>query len=230
MKQKRLINITELGSHFSETLCNALLGLHSFSGCDTVSAFKGKGKVKPMKLVLKNPEYSQILSQLGEQWDVSEELLTGLQKFVCAIYGGKKSKITNVDELQHFLIKSKCDESVTGTNIRNIDLSTLPPSNACLEQHIRRANYQTWIWKLANIANYALPNAWDGHGWCKNGEPYWCHDDDILPPVLADKLECNDMEQVNTDEEIDLLLEELEDDIVEEDEEDDEDDNELFFD
>ena len=149
--KKRLINITELGSHYSENLCNALLGLHAFSGCDTVSAFKGKGKIKPMKLLLKSPSFCQVLAQLGEQWDVTDELISGMKKCVCAVYGGKKNKITKVGELRHFLIKSKCEESISASTIKNIDLSTLPPSKACLEQHIRRANYQTRIWKLANV-------------------------------------------------------------------------------
>ena len=97
------------------------------------------------------------------------------------------------------------------------------------QQHIRRANYQTRIWKLANIAIYDLPKAWYGHGWCENGEPYWCHEDDILPPVLADVLDAEreDMEQeVDTDEDIDLLLNELGNDINEDDEEEDDEDDE----
>ena len=31
----------------------AILGLHAFIGYDTVSAFCGKGKVKPLKILLK---------------------------------------------------------------------------------------------------------------------------------------------------------------------------------
>ena len=224
--KKRLINITELGSHYSENLCNALLGLHAFSGCDTVSAFKGKGKIKPMKLLLKSSSFCQVLAQLGEQWDVTDELISGMEKCVCAVYGGKKNKVTKVDELRHFLIKSKCEESISGSTIKNIDLSTLPPSKACLEQHIRRANYQTRIWKLANVGIYELPKPWQGHGWRENGEPLWCDEDQILPPILVDVLDENNEElenEENTDEDIDLILSEIDNDMVdiEEDEDDD---------
>ena len=37
-----------------QLVSNALLGLHAYKGCDTVSAFSGKGKVKPLKLMMKN--------------------------------------------------------------------------------------------------------------------------------------------------------------------------------
>ena len=209
--KKRLINITELGSHYSENLCDALLGLHAFSGCDTVSAFKGKGKIKPMKLLLKSPSFCQVLAQLGEQWDVTDELISGMKKCVCAVYGGKKNKITKVGELRHFLIKSKCEESISASTIKNIDLSTLPPSKACLEQHIRRANYQTRIWKLAKR---------------ENGEPLWCDEDQISPPMFVDVLDENNEElenEENTDEDTDLIYSEIDNDMVdiEEDEDDD---------
>ena len=38
--KKRLLNITELSQHYVNK-CDALLGLHAFTGCDVTSAFKG---------------------------------------------------------------------------------------------------------------------------------------------------------------------------------------------
>lgn len=40
-------------------------GLHAVTGCDTVSAFSGKGKVKNLKLVLQNESYQETLAELG---------------------------------------------------------------------------------------------------------------------------------------------------------------------
>ena len=40
-----------------QLVSNALHGLHAFTGCDTVSAFSGKGKVKPLLLMMKNEKY-----------------------------------------------------------------------------------------------------------------------------------------------------------------------------
>ena len=43
-----IINITELGTKVGQEKCQAILGLHIFTGCDSISAFKGKGKTKPL--------------------------------------------------------------------------------------------------------------------------------------------------------------------------------------
>lgn len=96
--KKRLLNITALAHHYSEQMCEALLALHAFSGCDTVSSFKGIGKVKPLKLLLKSPLYCETLKKLGNEWEISEDLVHELEKFTCAMYG--KAKFDSVDELR----------------------------------------------------------------------------------------------------------------------------------
>ena len=72
--------------------------------------------------------------------------------------------MAKVDEMRHFLLKSKCDDDFNTKTVKNIDLATLPPSKACLEEHIRRTNYQVRIWKTAHVAISELPKPWDGHG------------------------------------------------------------------
>ena len=37
--------------------CDALIGLHAFTGCDTVSALTGRGKLDPLKLMKKDSTY-----------------------------------------------------------------------------------------------------------------------------------------------------------------------------
>lgn len=56
-KHRRIINVTELGKTLKKDYCNALLGFYVFSGEDCTSAFKGKGKVTPLKKLQKNPKY-----------------------------------------------------------------------------------------------------------------------------------------------------------------------------
>ena len=43
----------------------SLIGLHAISGCDAVSAFAGKGKVKALKLLMKNRTYVDAFMDLG---------------------------------------------------------------------------------------------------------------------------------------------------------------------
>ena len=88
---------------------------------------------------------------------------------LCCIWKVHKSKITEVDELKHYQIKSNHEELISFSKIKKIYLTTLTPSRACLEEHINLANYQVrstyletrliWptiryqvhIWKLANV-------------------------------------------------------------------------------
>ena len=48
---KKLLNITEMAMSFSQVHCSALLGLHAFTGCDSTSAMKGRGKVRPLGIL-----------------------------------------------------------------------------------------------------------------------------------------------------------------------------------
>ena len=72
--------------------------------------------------------------------------------------------------------------------MNNVDFAAFPPSKACLEQHIRRVNYQVRIWKLANVPISDVPNPWEGHGWQETGEPLWCSPGWILPSSMADMI------------------------------------------
>ena len=49
--KKRLLDITGIAEEFGTSKCSALLSLHALTGCDTTSAFRGIGKLKPMKLL-----------------------------------------------------------------------------------------------------------------------------------------------------------------------------------
>ena len=61
--------------------------------------------------------------------------------------------------MRHLMLKSKCDRDISVDSLTpsTIDLARLPPSRACLGEHVARANYQTRIWKMANAAIYEIP-------------------------------------------------------------------------
>ena len=56
-KHRQVINISELAESKGAEYCTALLGLYVFTGEDVTSAFKGKGKVGPLKKLQKTPRY-----------------------------------------------------------------------------------------------------------------------------------------------------------------------------
>lgn len=93
---RRIIDIPMLAQDLGEERCSALLGLYVFSGEDTTSAFKGKGKVMPSKRMEKSIQFQHCIQQLGSSWFVTEEMETDIEKFVCSLYGIQKLSDVNV--------------------------------------------------------------------------------------------------------------------------------------
>eukprot|EP00058_Branchiostoma_floridae_P017868 XP_002603357.1 hypothetical protein BRAFLDRAFT_80350 [Branchiostoma floridae] len=146
----RFIAIDQLGDTLGEEVCKALVGLHAFTGCDTVSTFSGRGKLGVFKLMLKNAEYQDAFQQLGESWTVSPDgtLFKRIERFTCQMYVSSTS-VADVNEMRHHLFIAKKG---------NVESSALPPCRDCLHLHVQRANYQAGIWRgcLQNDPQVAL--------------------------------------------------------------------------
>ena len=128
-----------------------LLDFTPFTGCDTVSAFEGRGKLGALKLHKESETYKKAFKHLGEEWKVSTNLFDKLQEFVCRMY---TSTVSDVNELHHHLSCSKRGQ---------VDTS-LPPRKDCLYMHILRANYQAAIWRCCLASKPVLPDL-NGFGW-----------------------------------------------------------------
>ena len=100
------IDIRKMNLSLGNNLCEALLGYHAFTGCDTVSAFCGRGKTKPLKILMKHDKILQIFTNLGKGWDISQETLDTLKAFVCRMYVPSSKKVS-VNDLQYELFVSK---------------------------------------------------------------------------------------------------------------------------
>ena len=92
---KRLIDVGEIAQGYTPEHATALLAMHAFSGCDTTSAFKGLGKVKPLKTMSKLPKFVPILSKLGDTWEVPETLMDDLDELTCALYSKPRIRSVN---------------------------------------------------------------------------------------------------------------------------------------
>ena len=137
---------------------NALLSLHAFTGCDTVSAFTGKGKLKAMKVMCADASFVHLFTSLGNQWDLQETQMLKIEEFVCKLYG---YTMNDVNLLRYKIFCSKKG---------NIDCEKLPPCFSSLYQHSLRANYQSRIWKLCTESNPIIPSP-NSNGWkLENGD------------------------------------------------------------
>ena len=62
---RRTINVTCITEDHGHDLVEALSGYHAFTGSDFTAAFARLGKVKPFKIIKKNNEFQEILSQVS---------------------------------------------------------------------------------------------------------------------------------------------------------------------
>ena len=55
---------------FLESVCKAIVGVHSFTGCDSASTLAGRGKLNALKLMIGDAELQETFGGLGKEWIV----------------------------------------------------------------------------------------------------------------------------------------------------------------
>ena len=128
----RFISITNVFERHGSRICKCLPGLHAFTGCDSVSAFSGKGKLTALTLVKRRPAYQELFQQLGVEWELSNELFVRLQEFMCLMYSSNPGT-KDVNVLRYRLFCARKGE---------LELHRLPPCQDTLRKHCERENYQ----------------------------------------------------------------------------------------
>ena len=73
-KQSRLINVSEIARENGADYFTTLLGIYVFTGENATSAFKGNGKISPLKKLNANPFYHSVFKSIGEEWAVSNDI------------------------------------------------------------------------------------------------------------------------------------------------------------
>lgn len=71
-------------------------GIYPFTGCDTVSVFLDKGKLKVFNLMLKDGIFIQLFQSLGTSWGLADESYILAEPFLwalcCKMYCSKRGK------------------------------------------------------------------------------------------------------------------------------------------
>ena len=98
---KRMIDITSVASNIDKKFnksgvskgmfLKSLIGFHCFTGCDTISAFAGKGKIRPFSIMSSRSDYVEAFVNLGNIFLVDQHLFSILEMYVCDIYEKKTS-------------------------------------------------------------------------------------------------------------------------------------------
>lgn len=160
--KRRLIPVGPIADALGPAVVKALPSFHAFTGADCTSAFIGKGKRRPFKILTQSSSFTDAFHQLGESLEnVSSEMLCNLQKYVCCMHG--RPKMEDVNKVRSVMFQSRYSKDLNGSNI-GIDLSLLPPCASSLHLHILRANYQCYVWKNAHKPYSDIPSPTQ-HGW-----------------------------------------------------------------
>ena len=112
-----------------------------------MSAFASRRQLSALKLMKKDITYQEMLSQVGQSWDVQPHIFQKVQQFTCPMYVAA-SRTIEVKDLRYKLF---CTKRVY------IESRLLPLCRDCLFMHLIRANYQAAIWKCCLPARPTVP-------------------------------------------------------------------------
>ena len=147
---RKLVNIAAIVDQLPYGIPEALIGLHVFTGCDSTSSFKGRGKRQPLQVLLKNVHYASAFTKLGRVWELASRTIAKLERFVCLLY---RQNIDSLDIARH---------RVFVNNFRTD--SSLPPTQDEFLLHAKRVNYQAAIHRRAVSRHICAPPPGE-HGW-----------------------------------------------------------------
>lgn len=164
------IPIHDIISTLGPEKTSGILFFHAFTGCDIVSAFRGKGKKSAWQTWHCN-DASSVFNKLSKYPPtVGDEDLEILEKYVVTMYDrSSTATCVNNARLELFARKQRSYQSI-------------PPTQAALVQHLKRAAYQAaCIWSQATVCQ---PETQSPADWG------WIQEDDIwktcwstLPPI-----------------------------------------------
>lgn len=146
-KKQKYIPVHEIRLILTHDQVVSLLAFHAITGCDSVSQIAGHTK-KTAWMVFKT-DYN-LLNGLGEN-PLTTDSCKNAEKFICKLYN-----------LQNDI--NTCDQARVKLFSKGRPQESLPPTSDAVYLHIKRAHYQTTVWKQANQPIQELPRATD-MGW-----------------------------------------------------------------
>ena len=144
-------------------MCKAMALFHAFTGSDSTSSFKFKGKRFCWNVSNDMPEL--IFASIADNpFNISPELKDIAFRFVCNLYLKESPENGDVDQTRMRVFSH-----------RTRDVERIPPTSDALSQHLERSVFQASIWISAHKAMMPPLNPID-YGWLeKDGKlvPKW---------------------------------------------------------
>ena len=129
----------------------ALPGIYGFTGTDYTPSFFRKGKVRPLKLMLKHQKFIDAFSSLGEG-PMTLEVCSIIEECVCHLYGF--NQLTSLADGVLAQFENKCRPKLTGeplSAIKSSDALEFMPCLPCMAKQIDRAWYIACLYKEASF-------------------------------------------------------------------------------
>ena len=88
-KNRKRLSLGEIRLLQSEK--EALVGFHSFAGNDYILSIFRKGKKHCWSIAKSSETFLEAFSELGADWEMTDEVVLALEKYVCALYRSKNN-------------------------------------------------------------------------------------------------------------------------------------------
>ena len=63
----KYLDVSRIVERIGASTCKLLTGFHTFTGCDTVSVFQGRGKVLAFRIMVQNQGFQEVFQGLGRE-------------------------------------------------------------------------------------------------------------------------------------------------------------------
>ena len=139
-KERAILHIKLTHAKHKEIVMN-LLPAHAISGCDTVACYLGIDKGR----VIKHLKEGCDLSAIGNVDAPLQQVRDQATRFISACYGLKDS--TDMSHTRLLVWGKKNGKGHSSSP----NLATLPPTREAFIEHVKRAHFQTVLWRTINI-------------------------------------------------------------------------------
>lgn len=146
-KHFRYIAAHEIADNLGPEKATALPVFHAITGCDTTSAFAGKGKKSAWEIWNNFPDVTAAFLQIACcPTEIPDTCFAAIERYVVLLYD-RTSSSHEVNSTRKKLFAEK-----------GRTLESIPPTRDALLQHIKRAAYQSGhVWGQCLVVNPALP-------------------------------------------------------------------------
>ena len=114
-EQAAFVHLSRLAHSLETEICNSLQGYHAFTGCDSTSAFYGKGKKLSFEILIKDRTIQAGMAGLVLAPECSLDTQKSCELFVCRLYGQQNCTSINEERYKFFCAKVPSCQNLSPT-------------------------------------------------------------------------------------------------------------------